>query len=64
MIHDQPNMNVTPSFQEDHISQLPALQLLQQLGYIYLMPQEVYLERKGKLSNVLLEGILRSNCGG
>lgn len=48
----------TPSFQEDHISQVPALQLLQNLGYTYLRPQEVHLERKGKLSNVLLEGIL------
>ena len=51
-------MTMTPSFQEDHISQVPALQLLQQLGYTYLRPQEVYLERKGKLSNVLLESIL------
>src|SRR5437879_5732938 len=51
-------MNTSPSFQEDHISQVPALQLLQNLGYMYLRPQEVYLERKGKLSNVLLEGIL------
>jgi type I restriction enzyme R subunit len=48
----------TPSFQEDHISQVPALQLLQNLGYTYLRPQEVHLERKGKLSHVLLEGIL------
>jgi type I restriction enzyme R subunit len=48
----------TPSFQEDHISQVPALQLLQNLGYTYLRPQEVHLERKGKLSNVLLEGVL------
>jgi type I restriction enzyme R subunit len=48
----------TPSFQEDHISQVPALQLLQNLGYTYLRPQEVHLERKGKLSNVLMEGIL------
>src|SRR5437899_9044790 len=51
-------MSTTPLFQEDHISQVPALQLLQELGYVYLRPQEVYLERKGKLSNVLLEGIL------
>ena len=51
-------MSATPSLQEDHISQVPALQLLQNLGYIYLRPQEVYLERKGRLSNVLLEGIL------
>lgn len=48
----------TPSFQEDHISQVPALQLLQNLGYIYLRPQEIHLERKGRLSNVLLENIL------
>lgn len=47
-----------PSFLEDHISQLPALQLLQNLGYIYLRPQEVFLERKGKLSNLFLEDIL------
>lgn len=49
---------MTPSFQEDHISQIPALQLLQNMGYIYLRPQEVYLERRGKLSNVLLEGVI------
>ena len=48
----------TPSFLEDHISQIPALQLLQNLGYTYLRPQEVHLERGGKLSNVILEGIL------
>jgi type I restriction enzyme R subunit len=51
-------MSASPSFQEDHISQVPALQLLQTLGFTYLRPQQVYLERKGKLSNVLLEGIL------
>ncbi len=47
-----------PSFQEDHVSQVPALQLLQNLGYTYLRPPEVFLERKGRLGNVLLEGIL------
>src|ERR1035441_1758831 len=51
------NMNI-PSFQEDHISQVPALQLLQNLGYTYLRPQEVILQRRGRFSNVLLEGIL------
>ena len=51
-------MSDTPSFQEDHISQVPALQLLQNLGYTYLRPQEVILQRKGRFSNVLLEGIL------
>ncbi len=51
-------MTQFPSFLEDHISQIPSLQLLQNLGYVYLRPQEVFLERKGKLSNVLLEGVL------
>ncbi len=47
-----------PSFLEDHVSQIPALQLLQNLGYVYLRQQEVYLERRGNLSNALLEGVL------
>ena len=51
-------MSATPSFLEDHISQIPALQLLQNMGYVYLRPQEVFMERKGRLSNFLLEGIL------
>src|ERR1039458_4270593 len=51
-------MSKIPSFQEDHISQVPALQLLQNLGYTYLRPQEAILQRKGRFSNVLLEGIL------
>ena len=48
----------TPSFKEDHISQIPALQLLQNLGYTYLTPEEVLKERQDKLSNVILEDIL------
>lgn len=47
-----------PSFLEDHISQIPALQLLQCLGWNYLSPEEAVALRHGKLSNVLLEGIL------
>jgi type I restriction enzyme, R subunit len=49
----------TPSFKEDHISQIPALQLLQNLGYTYLSPEEAEKLRGGKTSNVLLEDILR-----
>jgi type I restriction enzyme, R subunit len=49
----------TPSFKEDHISQIPALQLLQKLGYKYLSPTEVDKLRSGKTSSVLLEDILR-----
>ena len=50
----------TPSFKEDHISQLPALQLLINLGYQYISPQEALVERGNKTSNVLLENILRT----
>lgn len=49
----------TPSFKEDHISQIPALQLLQKLGYTYLTSEETEKLRGGKTSNVLLEEILR-----
>jgi len=48
----------SPLFFEDHVSQIPALQLLQNLGYVYLRREEVHLERGGKLSNALLEGVL------
>ena len=49
----------TPSFKEDHISQIPALQLLQKLGYTYLSPEEAEKMRGSKTSNVLLEDVLR-----
>ncbi len=48
-----------PSFQEDHISQISALQLLQKLGYTYLPQEEALQLRNNKTSNVLLENILR-----
>ncbi len=48
-----------PSFQEDHLSQIPALQFLQNLGYTYLSPEEALAMRGGKTSPVLLEGVLR-----
>jgi type I restriction enzyme R subunit len=51
-------MQDLPSFQEDHISQIPALQLLQNLGYKYLTPAEALQERKNKKPNVILEHIL------
>ena len=49
----------TPSFKEDHISQIPALQILVKLGYTYLSPAEAERLRGGKSTNVLLEDILR-----
>jgi len=49
----------TPSFKEDHISQVPALQMLVNLGYTYLSPVEAGRQRGGKTTNVLLEDVLR-----
>ena len=49
----------TPSFKEDHISQIPALQMLMNLGYTYLSPAEADRQRGGKTTNVLLEDVLR-----
>jgi type I restriction enzyme, R subunit len=49
----------TPSFKEDHISQIPALQMLVNLGYTYLSPAEAERLRGGKTTNVLLEDLLR-----
>jgi type I restriction enzyme R subunit len=40
-------------------SQIPAVQLLLAMGYEYLSPDEALAERQGRLSNVLLENILR-----
>jgi len=48
----------TPSFKEDHISQIPAIQLLANVGYSYLSPDEALKLRSGKTSNVILEPIL------
>ena len=47
------------SFKEDNISKIPALELLQKLGYTYLSPDEALVMRGGKTSNVLLEDVLR-----
>jgi type I restriction enzyme R subunit len=49
----------TPSFKEDHISQIPALQMLVNLGYTYLSSAEADRQRGGKTTNVLLEDVLR-----
>ena len=44
---------------EDNISKKPALDLLQNIGYTYLTPEECTLQRGGKYQ-VLLKGILRN----
>lgn len=46
-------------FDEKYLSQIPALQLLINLGYRYLTPAETLSERGGRAGNVLLEEILR-----
>ena len=45
-------------FNEKYLSQIPALQLLINLGYRYLLPKEALRERHNKTSNVILENIL------
>ena len=45
---------------EKNLSQIPALQLLINLGYEFLTPSEAFRERQGRYSNVLLENILRN----
>lgn len=49
----------TPSFKEDHISQIPALQMLVKLGYTYISPADAERARGGKTTNVILEDVLR-----
>ncbi len=49
----------TFTFNETHLSQIPALMEFINLGYTYLRPEQALVERGGRLSNVLLENILR-----
>lgn len=46
-------------FDEKYLSQIPALQVLVNLGYQYLTPAEGLAARGGRASNVLLEEVLR-----
>lgn len=50
---------MTPSFREDDISQIPALLILQAMGYKYLTPAEALQLRGGRTSSILLEEVLR-----
>lgn len=47
-----------PLFKEEHISQIPAIELLMKLGYIYLSPEEVSEYREKSLGKVILKDIL------
>lgn len=51
----------TFKFNEEYLSQIPALQQLIKLGYTYLSPEAALRERHGKTSNVLMENILRES---
>jgi type I restriction enzyme, R subunit len=48
----------TPSYLEDKDSQLPALRLLQQLGYTYISPEKAWEMRDGLLTRFVLTDIL------
>lgn len=48
------------NFSEKYLSQIPALQVLLNLGFEYLSPGQALSERQGKPSNVILESILRN----
>ncbi len=50
----------TPSLKEDAISKIPALQVLQALGYSYLSPERALELRGGRRGNVLLEAVLEA----
>jgi len=52
-------MDKTPSYIEDHISQIPALQFLMKLGYQYISPEQALELRDGRKSNVILTPILK-----
>jgi len=53
-------MTATSSFKEAYISQIPALQLLKQLGFTYLPPAEALRLRGGRLRQVVLTDVLRA----
>jgi type I restriction enzyme, R subunit len=46
-------MKDVPSFKEDHISQIPALQLLINLGYEYLSPLEAIILVSVERENII-----------
>ena len=51
-------MTNRPLSDEDNGSKIPALQLLQALGWQYLSPAQALGERGGRTAGVLLDGIL------
>lgn len=53
-------MPALPRFQEEYSAKLPALALLNQLGWSFLSPQQAVIARHGHYDQVVLRDILRS----
>lgn len=51
---------MTPNFTEDHVSQIPAIQMLINMGYTYINPNQANELRHQKKSTVLLEDIVKT----
>jgi type I restriction enzyme R subunit len=55
------NMNIdTPKFQEEYSAKLPALTLLTNLGWSFLLPEQALAARSNKTSEVILSDVLRT----
>lgn len=50
----------TPSFIEDHVSQIPAIQMLINMGFEYVSPTKALELRGGKTTHVLFDDVLRN----
>lgn len=48
------------TFNEKYLSQIPALQVLMNLGFVYFTHEQALIQRRGKTGNVLLEDVLRT----
>jgi len=48
----------TPSLTEDRLSQVSALQVLRNLGHTYLALRDALESRSGRMSHVILGGVL------
>lgn len=53
-------MNPSPKFQEEYSAKLPALALLNNLGWAFLSPAQALAARGGKRDEVVLRGLLRT----
>lgn len=53
------SMQIAPKFQEEYSAKLPALALLNNLGWTYISPQQALSARAGKVDQVVLNQLLR-----